>query len=339
MKAEYIGDSSYYAFGMLMPGRNYSSNSYRYGFNGQEKVDEINGSSGSHYTAEYWEYDARLGRRWNQDPKPNAFISDYACFLNNPIWFSDPFGDEVEYESRKDKRAARREARHNEVFRTRLEAWKEDKDFTYKIGRRPDAPTIGDATATKQGFGPPEVGANGTEIMNVFYSIPGFGSGGADGWQLEWNIWETGGREKVTLSEGSDLPKSSPTSTDQATLRRRVPGEEVKLNAFNIPDQLSVKDVTNSTTVIPPTWLGGMLLLPGGGGKGVAYANPSTGLALTRTLVFTPSTSGKLRVTSFSQRTNTLVDERTINDRNTDWSVTYTKYTGLHLKIPLPSIK
>jgi hypothetical protein len=38
-------------------------------------------------------YDGRLGRRWNQDPKPNPSISNYACFANNPIFFSDPFGD------------------------------------------------------------------------------------------------------------------------------------------------------------------------------------------------------------------------------------------------------
>jgi hypothetical protein len=37
---------------------------YRYGFNGQEKSDEIAGE-GNHNTAEFWEYDTRTGRRWN----------------------------------------------------------------------------------------------------------------------------------------------------------------------------------------------------------------------------------------------------------------------------------
>lgn len=64
----------------------------RYGFNGQEKVDEI---APGHTTAEYWEYDSRLGRRWNQDPKPNPSISNYATFANNPIWFSDAKGDTI----------------------------------------------------------------------------------------------------------------------------------------------------------------------------------------------------------------------------------------------------
>lgn len=69
---------------------------YRYGFNGQEKVDEISGQ-GNHTTATFWEYDTRIGRRWNQDPKPNPSISNYATFANNPIWFSDALGDTVRF--------------------------------------------------------------------------------------------------------------------------------------------------------------------------------------------------------------------------------------------------
>jgi hypothetical protein len=65
---------------------------YRFGYNGQEKVDEIAGA-GNHTTAEFWEYDTRLGRRWNRDPKPNPSVSDYACFNNNPIWNTDVLGD------------------------------------------------------------------------------------------------------------------------------------------------------------------------------------------------------------------------------------------------------
>ncbi|MBK7964795.1 MAG: hypothetical protein IPK10_05555 [Bacteroidetes bacterium] len=64
---------------------------YRFAFNGQEKVDEISGL-GNHNTAEYWEYDTRLGRRWNIDPEPKAWESPYAGFANNPIWFTDPNG-------------------------------------------------------------------------------------------------------------------------------------------------------------------------------------------------------------------------------------------------------
>ena len=57
---------------------------YRYTFNGQESENEITGVVGANTTALYWEYDSRLGRRWNLDPKPQISISDYSCFSNNP---------------------------------------------------------------------------------------------------------------------------------------------------------------------------------------------------------------------------------------------------------------
>jgi RHS repeat-associated protein len=84
----------YYPFGSVMPGRSFSSDNYRYGFNGQEKTDEISGV-GNHNTALFWEYDTRLARRWNLDPKPNPELSHYSVFAGNPIMFNDPLGDTI----------------------------------------------------------------------------------------------------------------------------------------------------------------------------------------------------------------------------------------------------
>ena len=67
---------------------------YRFHFNGQEADNEVAGS-GNSYTAEFWQYDSRLGRRWNVDPKPVPAISGYACFGNNPIWYKDELGDSI----------------------------------------------------------------------------------------------------------------------------------------------------------------------------------------------------------------------------------------------------
>ncbi len=67
---------------------------YRYNFNGIEKVDEISGE-GNQYTALFGAFESRLGRRWNQDPKPNPNISNYAVFANNPIWYSDVLLDTI----------------------------------------------------------------------------------------------------------------------------------------------------------------------------------------------------------------------------------------------------
>jgi len=85
----------YYPFGMLMPGRQYSfTKVYRYGFNGQERSDEINGA-GNHNTAEFWEYDTRAGIRWNIDPKTaeSPGQSPYAVFNSSPILYADPTGE------------------------------------------------------------------------------------------------------------------------------------------------------------------------------------------------------------------------------------------------------
>jgi RHS repeat-associated protein len=88
--------SDYYPFGMQMPGRNASTGDYRYGFGGQEKDDEVSGS-GNSYTAEFWQYDSRLGRRWNVDPVVKEHESPYAAFANSPMWIIDPTGADSTY--------------------------------------------------------------------------------------------------------------------------------------------------------------------------------------------------------------------------------------------------
>ena len=85
--------TDYYPFGMQEPGRTFTTlNIYRYGFNGQESDNEIKGQ-GNTYTAAFWEYDSRSGRRWNLDPKPSVSMSSYSTFFDNPILFNDNKGD------------------------------------------------------------------------------------------------------------------------------------------------------------------------------------------------------------------------------------------------------
>ena len=65
---------------------------YRFGFNGQEKDNEIAGIGNSN-TAQFWQYDTRLGRRWNIDPVDQIGVSNYAVMRDNPILLADPNGD------------------------------------------------------------------------------------------------------------------------------------------------------------------------------------------------------------------------------------------------------
>ncbi|WP_254519195.1 RHS repeat-associated core domain-containing protein [Aquimarina sp. Aq78] len=64
--------NSYYPFGMLQPNRHKDSKSYRYGFQGQEKDDEIKGE-GNSVNYKYRIHDPRLGRFFAVDP----LASDY----------------------------------------------------------------------------------------------------------------------------------------------------------------------------------------------------------------------------------------------------------------------
>jgi RHS repeat-associated protein len=77
----------YYPFGSLMPGRKYNAGEYRFGFNGQEKDDEIAGVTGSHLAFEYRIYDSRLGRFLSVDPlfKEYSWNSTYAFAENDVI--------------------------------------------------------------------------------------------------------------------------------------------------------------------------------------------------------------------------------------------------------------
>jgi hypothetical protein len=89
------------------------ADAYRYGFNGQEKSDDIfEGST----TALFWEYDSRTGRRWNVDPVVKEMESGYATFRDNPSVLNDVKGDRPNdriYLDKKGKEIAREKTKDN----------------------------------------------------------------------------------------------------------------------------------------------------------------------------------------------------------------------------------
>jgi N-acetylmuramoyl-L-alanine amidase len=74
---------------------------YRYSINAQEKETDLNENI---TTALYWEYDSRIGRRWNVDPKVKTEESAYLCFSGNPIFYTDNLGDEADADKGKKKK-------------------------------------------------------------------------------------------------------------------------------------------------------------------------------------------------------------------------------------------
>ncbi|MFB9108515.1 thrombospondin type 3 repeat-containing protein [Flavobacterium gyeonganense] len=75
--------SDYYPFGQLVPTRHGSSDSYRYGFQGQEKDDEIKGGEGNSLNYTFRMHDPRVGRFFAVDPLAQKYS------WNSPYAFSE----------------------------------------------------------------------------------------------------------------------------------------------------------------------------------------------------------------------------------------------------------
>jgi RHS repeat-associated protein len=71
---------------MMMPGRNWSNTSYRFGFQSQEEDDEVKGE-GNHIDFKYRPYDPRVGRFFKIDPLFQKYpaLSTYHFSHNSPI--------------------------------------------------------------------------------------------------------------------------------------------------------------------------------------------------------------------------------------------------------------
>ena len=103
-QAEVVSAQTLEPYGSLLPNRNWNSNAYKWGLNGQLKDDEVYGPTGTSTTAEFWQYDTRAVRRWNLDPEPQISISDYAAFTLSPILYNDPRGNSATKYETKDGR-------------------------------------------------------------------------------------------------------------------------------------------------------------------------------------------------------------------------------------------
>nr|WP_262890647.1 RHS repeat-associated core domain-containing protein [Kordia aestuariivivens] len=94
--ADVLSYNDYYPYGMLLPNRHASDESYRYGFQGQEKDDELKGE-GNSINYKYRMHDPRLGKFLSVDPlEPNyPWNSPYAFAENKVILFIELEGLET----------------------------------------------------------------------------------------------------------------------------------------------------------------------------------------------------------------------------------------------------
>jgi RHS repeat-associated protein len=94
-EADLVSAQDYYPFGMIMPGRKFSNETYRYGFQKQEVDVEISGV-GNHIEFRFREYEPRLARFWSIDPLAISYPwnSTYAFAENDVIRSIDLEGRE-----------------------------------------------------------------------------------------------------------------------------------------------------------------------------------------------------------------------------------------------------
>ena len=80
----------YFPFGNVMDGRSYNNEKYRFGFNGKEMEDGMDGV----YAFEARIFDARIARWFSADPREGeyAWQSTYAYYRNSPISTIDMMG-------------------------------------------------------------------------------------------------------------------------------------------------------------------------------------------------------------------------------------------------------
>jgi LysM repeat protein len=84
----YLADvrtASYYsAYGAIS--KSFNNGQIDLAYNGQRRSTEISANA---QTADFWEYDGDVGRRWNIDPVIKFSEGAYTCYFSNPIYFAD----------------------------------------------------------------------------------------------------------------------------------------------------------------------------------------------------------------------------------------------------------
>jgi RHS repeat-associated protein len=93
--AEVVSATGYYPYGSQQPGRTVNAELYDYGYQGQEKDNELQVKGNSYYFTSRI-YDSRLGRWLSTDPKnmKSPEESPYAGMGNNPVSMVDPRGQQ-----------------------------------------------------------------------------------------------------------------------------------------------------------------------------------------------------------------------------------------------------
>ncbi len=211
---------------------------YRFGFNGQEKDNQISGKGNSN-TAEFWQYDTRLGRRWNLDPIDQVSLSNYVVFQNCPVSKNDPNGDVVRYAGIKEFFNVTIGRIFSKTVRDNFNTYRASAN-TYTFRETAGAPfrLTRAAVVNTSPAGTPAAAPQNFEVQYAL-GTPVTISGGKDN------------RRIVTRTiEGDANPDGTP---NRHVLRRVVPGSLIQYQPMEYPDnfQTSIGGVVvNNQTIV-----------------------------------------------------------------------------------------
>lgn len=244
--ADVLTAQDYYAFGMVMPGRSKVVGGYRFGFNGMEGDSEVEGK-GYIYATFHRILDPRIGRWFSIDPIVNPGQTPYSSMDNSPIFFSDPYGDDVTYDKWSDKVRVFFKSLVSKSFRKLHTRRMEDHEhlFTYKKtkGYQPlggqERPSDENGCDIEVRYHPSWFGGIRWPFGDVSIGIR----------ILEIPIDIDNREEKLKRRKrydyfsvfGSDLHFRNHIQR-RIKLRRLVPGREVWFSAGNVPNEAAIED-------------------------------------------------------------------------------------------------
>jgi len=307
-----------------------------YSFNSQEHDDEIAGD-GNSMTAEFWQYDARLGRRWNIDPVIKVWESPYLCFSGNPILYNDPNGDDVGYETKGDKARVFFKRIFNKDFRKDFNSKKQSADmFTYRL--RPNMPKLEDAREnfsngrTYTSDGASDTGDGLTMVTanyNVDYSI---GGGAGDALAGVIPIYR---KEYIVRKHWKGDVSYEYSKTSKKTLYDD--SHPISFRAFAYPDDITVDGLDSKGGVLPNGSINTIVNPMDDGSSNFPGAQPTNQLVLTPNPITPPYKSAnvnwspsngtvKLRIGISTVSSRLKQDGTPENHKRSEWSVSYWKW-------------
>jgi RHS repeat-associated protein len=244
--ADVLTANDFYPFGSLMPGRKWQGGSYRYGFQGQEKDDELKGEGNSINYA-FRVYDPRIGRFLSIDPltEKYPFYSPYHFSSNQPIHAPELEGLESEFDLNLPKSTGDVDANH----------WKQDP--THK---NPNGMKWKDVNGNSLYFDKAQFDADGKPLpgwkgKDHFH----FEDAGGSRYNAAGNVAKTKGASETHLSPGTQTSikvKASVATAEingvSATTTKTTPTPKTTTQKVNgtLKSVFVVADIVSSVTGI-----------------------------------------------------------------------------------------